>query len=398
MLLSDSLERMDAFGQKSVQDSPFNDVVVFVSRGGDLKNHGISAGNKCITSDGGQHMEAFSFTSISQCVAYLSEHRDRGHVVFAGPDTVKAIAVHAGDGVVLCSTAGEYTPEGYKKEAITGFSYNRSMAELVRIDHPPVKSVESLKKAYQKVKGNSNAFMLLLCDGLGGMEESIITTFYFTDDTFKIVGGSAGDNLKFEETQIFIGNQKVCGAAVFFNTKQRTQIIKENIYVPIGKRLLVTDADPISRTVRTFNNLPASTEYARVLGVAEKELSTHFMNNPLGKKVEQEIYIASPMKVNPDKSITFYCQIMPNTFVEVLKPGNLKEILRDTLSSASFKPSFVLAVNCILRSLKFQQENLWGTVDSSLLGFCRNTTGFISYGEQYYKHHLNQTMVLLLME
>lgn len=343
-------------------------------------------------------MKSFNFTSISLCMEYLKKHAEQGHVVFAGPETVKTLSAHAGDRVVLCSTAGEYTTEGYKEGAVTGFSYPGNLAEIVEIQHPPVKSIERLKSAYQKVRNNSNAFMLLLCDGLGAMEESIITTFYFTDDWFKVIGGSAGDNLKFEETQIFIGSRKVSGAALFFNTKRKSQILKENIYIPTGKRLLVTDADAIGRTVKSFNNLPASTEYARILGVSEKELPGFFMNNPLGKRVDNEIYIASPMKVNPDKSITFYCQIVPNTFVEVLEPGNLKEIIKDTLSQTAFRPSFTLSVNCVLRSLKFQQDNLWKTVDASLLGLCRNTTGFISYGEQYFKHHLNQTMVLLLIE
>jgi len=343
-------------------------------------------------------METFNFSSIDQCSEYLRSHSEQGHVVFAGPEMVKTLATSAGDSVVLCSTSGEYTSSGYCSGAITGFSYDRVFAEIVPLEHPPIKGVEKLKQAYQKVRNNPNAFALLFCDGLGAMEESIITTFYFTDEKFKIFGGSAGDNLKFEETQIYVGSKKVAGVAIFFNSKRKTQLLKENIYIPTETRLLVTEADPIRRTVQTFNNKPASTEYARVLGVPEKDLASHFMNNPLGKMYNQGIYIASPMKVNPDKSITFYCQIMPNTFVEVLKPGNLKEILQDTLKEASFKPSFVLAVNCILRSLKFQQENLWKTVDASLLGFCRNTTGFVSYGEQYYTHHLNQTMVLLLIE
>lgn len=47
-----------------------------------------------------------------------------------------------------------------------------------------------------------------------GMEESIVATFYFVDDNFKIIGGSAGDNLKFKETFIFIGNKRVHSAVI----------------------------------------------------------------------------------------------------------------------------------------------------------------------------------------
>jgi hypothetical protein len=104
------------------------------------------------------------------------------------------------------------------------------------------------------------------------------------------------------------------------------------------------------------------------------------------------------MKVNNDKSITFYSQILPNTFVELLKPSDPLEIIKNTLRAAEFRPSFVFAINCILRSLKFTEEGAWGKIDKEILGLCRNTTGFVSYGEQFYRHHLNQTMVLLLIE
>jgi hypothetical protein len=218
------------------------------------------------------------------------------------------------------------------------------------------------------------------------------------DNNFKIIGGSAGDNCLFQETFIFIGTKRVNSVAIFFNSQRRTEIIKENIYVPSEKKLLVTDADTINRTVKSFNNKPASSEYARILGIKENELPKYFENNPLGKIYKDDIFIASPMKVNSDKSITFYCQMIPNTFVEILKPVDPIEKIKETLNSLSFKPQFTYVVNCILRSSKFNREGLWNKVDKELLNICTNTTGFVSYGEQFYKHHVNQTMVMLLIE
>jgi len=343
-------------------------------------------------------MKAIYFTTVQEAIRYLEENNKSGHVLFSSNDRIEQLSKVVNEKVVLCSTAGEYTYEGYKKEVITGFSFDINEGEIVEIAYPPVKSLDNFKKAYSKVSSNPNAFMLLLCNGLSGMEESIITTFYFMNETFKIIGGSAGDYLNFKETLVYIGTKKVHSAAIFFNIRQRTQIIKENIYEPMGINMLVTDADPIKRTVFKFNNKPASTEYARALGIKETDLQKHFMNNPLGKILKDNLYIASPMKVNSDKSITFYCQILPNTFVEVLKPANPLETIKDTMKNTKFKPGFVFAINCILRSLKFNKEGTWGKIDKEILGLCRNTSGFISYGEQFYKHHLNQTMVLLLVE
>lgn len=343
-------------------------------------------------------MKSLVFSNSQEASNFTKTNINRGFVLFSNVEIILELSKLVSSNVTLCSTAGEYSTDGYKNGIISGFEYELSDAEVVEILYPPIKSVNKLRESYRKVQNNKNAFGLLLCDGLTGMEESIVTTFYFVDDDFKIIGGSAGDNLKFKETFIFLGSKRVHSAVLFFNTKRRTSLIKENIYVPSGKRLLVTESDAINRTVKTFNKVPASTEYAKILNVSEADLPNHFMNNPLGKIYKDEVFIASPMKVNADKSITFYCQLMPNTFVEVLEPVNPIAQIKNTIDSIPFKPTFVFAINCILRSLKFQQENLWKSIDKEILSFCPNTTGFISYGEQFYKAHANQTMVMLIVE
>lgn len=343
-------------------------------------------------------MREFLFSNVAEALNYTKNNLDKGFVVFSNTELITELSKQVSSNVILCSTAGEYCKSGYKNGVITGFEYDLEQGEVVEITNPPIKNVKKLKEAYKRVQSNKNAFALLLCDGLNGTEESIITTFYFTDNDFKIIGGSAGDNLKFQETFIFIGTRRVGSVAIFFNMKKRTKIIKENIYESTGNRLLITDSDLITRTVKTFNKIPASTEYAKALNIREQELPNYFINNPLGRIYEDEIYIASPMKVNPDKSITFYCQMLSDTFVEMLKPVDPVQQLRKTVKEIDFKPSFVLAINCILRSLKFQEDGTWKSIDSELTGLCPNITGFVSYGEQFYRKHVNQTMVLLAVE
>lgn len=345
-------------------------------------------------------MKALYFSTAQEALLYLQEKsgEQKLYVLFSSVDLVKELAQKVASNVILCSTSGEYTPNGYTDGSITGFECGKEDSEIVEILYPPILSAPKLKQAYDKVKSNPNAFMMLLCDGLSGMEESIMTTLYFMSPDFKVIGGSAGDNLQFNETYIYIGSERVRNVAIFFNTNKRTSLIKENIYTKTGETLLVSKADVLNRTVYSFNNQPASAEYARLLGVKEEELGNHFMNHPLGKVYENDLFIASPMKVNEDQSITFYCELMANTFVHLLKPENPLTILQQTIKHAPFQPSFVFAVNCILRSLMFLQTGFWGEFHREMINFCGNVTGFVSYGEQYYKNHSNQTMVLLLVE
>jgi hypothetical protein len=344
-------------------------------------------------------MKALYFAQTNEALTYLeSLPENKAVILFTSARQVQELAPSSPANAVLCSSSGEYTLSGYQDGVVTGFEYDRSLAEVVEIGYPPVTSITRLKQAYGQVKDNPNAFMLLLCDGLSGLEESIMATLYFMKPDFKIVGGSAGDNQQFKATFVYIGRQRVSHAAIFFNAPFRTALVKENIYTRTGATLLVTQADVMSRTVYSFNNRPAAAEYARVLGVKEEELPQHFINHPLGKAYEDDIFIASPMRLNPDRSITFYTELMPNTFVHMLKPEDPVAVLKETLRSVPFKPTFVLAVHCILRSIMFRQKSCWSAYDRELLGLSRNITGFVSYGEQYYQRHANQTMVLLVTE
>ncbi|MDF2803689.1 MAG: hypothetical protein K0S61_3592 [Anaerocolumna sp.] len=346
-------------------------------------------------------MKQLCFTTVEEVYSYTKNEivlKKDGIILFAIPDLIKELAGNVPANVILCSSAGEYTGNGYKKGVISGFQYEKEDSEIVEIPYPAIKAIDQLKASYERVKHNKNAFMLLLCDGLNGTEETVLSTFYFMESDFKIIGGSAGDNLEFQDTYIYIGGKRVSNVAIFFDSKKRTSIMKENIYTNTGKEMLVTKADVLKRTVKTFNNRPASTEYARMLGITENELPNYFLDNPLGKAYENDIFIASPMKVNSDKSITFYCELMENTFLHILKVEEPLKVLKETISKAEFKPSFVFSVHCILRSLKFIQEGTWNAIDKELLQFCSNITGFVSYGEQYYKNHSNQTLVLLLVE
>jgi hypothetical protein len=104
------------------------------------------------------------------------------------------------------------------------------------------------------------------------------------------------------------------------------------------------------------------------------------------------------MKIQENGSIKFYCQVMPNTFVQVLEPADTATTLKQTMNKLTFQPSFLLVVNCILRSLKFKEDRSNDLFSNILLERCKNTSGFVSYGEQYMEHHVNQTMVLLAIE
>lgn len=160
-------------------------------------------------------MKALSFNTLDDARRQLEElGENRGLVLFASAAAVRELSPLAPPHAVLCSTKGEYTPEGYRSGVITGFEYDVRMTGIVEILQPPVLSSAGLNAAYQKVKDNANAFLLLLCDGAAAMEEAILSSLFFIAPEFKVIGGSAADD-ESGETYIYIGSRRVKNLGIF---------------------------------------------------------------------------------------------------------------------------------------------------------------------------------------
>lgn len=342
-------------------------------------------------------METLTFDSRDEVLNYARQHSDRLLVLFSTYAEIEMFETSLPDNLIVASSFAQTYGSVKKDHGFTGFCVERSSCEVVPIADPPILSRNDLKAAYDRVKDNPNAFMYLIADGLSGQEDMIMASLYFMDRKFKMIGGSAGDT-HHESTLIYYGRHRVSHIAIFFDCRRHTEIVKENVYVPTGEKLLVTKVDPITRRVYAFNNRPADEEYARVLGVPLHDLHEEFIAHPLGQQVDGELFINSPQKMHNDHSITFYSEIIPNKFVDVLKLGDMDRIMEQTRQKMGMKPSVLLSINCILRDLYFTKHGKWSREFASLEKMNAKQSGYISAGEQYDFQHCNQTMVLLGIE
>ncbi|MCI1633666.1 MAG: FIST C-terminal domain-containing protein [Liquorilactobacillus nagelii] len=341
-------------------------------------------------------MKTISFSNAVSIKEYALKHCDQTLILFGKNQLVTTAIELMPENVVLCSTERLVSSTGVSETGFSGLVVASQYTELVPIDEPPILSLASLQQAYQQVAADPNAFLLLLCDGCQAHEEMILTSFYFLDPHFKMIGGSAADENK-GQTVISLGNKKIPNLAIFFSLPAKILLIKENLYLPIGKRLLVTKADPLKRVVYTFNGRPAAEEYANQLGISVAELTASFIRHPIGKKRGEDIYINSPQRINDDHSISFYAQIIPNTFVEILTPGKIDQILTKTRQQIG-QAELLFSIHCTLRNRYLIQSQQWGKVLASLNQVATQQIGFVSNGEQFNWQHLNQTMVLLAIK
>jgi hypothetical protein len=308
----------------------------------------------------------------------------------------------AGTAVVGCTTAGEIGPSGYTKHSLSGASFPADAGSAV-IGH-----IGSLKQfgllqaqtfvqdllqrleAREPSADPQNSFAFLLIDGMSVREEQV------THALQNAFGGSAGDDLRFVRTHVYYNGRFHADSAVLVlvTTSLPFKVFKTQHFVSGDERLVVTAADPATRTVKEINGLPAAREYARLVGVSVRDLDpTRFAAWPVVVVLDGTDYVRSIQKANPDGSLTFYCAIDEGLVLRVARGVDLVQNLQQTFDRIHAEigpPQLVFGCDCILRSLEISQSGLKASVEEILRR--NNTVGFNTYGEQSRGVHVNQTL------
>ncbi|TNE81601.1 MAG: GfdT protein, partial [Gammaproteobacteria bacterium] len=324
------------------------------------------------------------------------------------PALAEALKQRFGETMLIgCTTAGEITPLGICKGSITGFSLPKShfaveAALIENLHHFSFSDTKALLqdvmqafngKAFMPVQGNSFAFSLL--DGLSIREELVLKSINDSLGEIPLVGGSAGDDLFFQDTQVFYGDRFYRNAAVIIlvNTDCPFEVFSTHHLIPEDNKLVVTAADAEARIVHELNAEPAALEYAQVVGVPLDELSvTTFALHPIGVKLHDQFHIRAVQKVNDDLSLSFFCAIDEGVVLSTGQRGDIVEHLGTTLENLKRQvgpPQLVIGCECIFRQLEINHLQLREDISALLREY--NVIGFDTYGEQFSGQHVNQT-------
>ena len=314
--------------------------------------------------------------------------------------------------VIGCTTSGEISREsGYSKDSIVAVALTSEQLFLKTyllsdLDHFSLAQGRELlhqvnKDFPERSSPGFKKFGLLLIDGLCACEETIIGTLAATFPQIPIVGGSAGDDLSFKETFLYVDGSFVSGVALLtvFETSLPFKTFQTQHFRPTEKKLVITEANPAKRQVTEINGYPAASEYARLLGMDKSELSgADFSFNPMMLKIDGEYHVRSIQKVNSDDSLTFYCAIDKGLVLTIGIGDSIIEETRSALEEIAEKvgePQLTLGCDCILRRLEIEADNIQEEMSDVLAIY--KFIGFSTYGEQYRGVHVNQTMTGIMI-
>jgi hypothetical protein len=308
-----------------------------------------------------------------------------------------------------CTTAGELVSGKMLKQSVVLIAFDAASLRTAHValakDMKSEASVSEALDALGRAVGKSASELdpdrhvgLVLHDGLSVAEESVMSQLSARTNV-PFVGGSAGDDVRFERTHVFVDFRphSEASALALLEPVGRYAILKTQSFEVLDRTLDVTEVDEVTRTVRSFNGKPAAEEYAAQLGISVAELPEHFGSHPVGLVVgDGEPYVRSPQRVD-GTDVVFYCQVKAGMRLHVLQSRDIVDQTRKDLDAKLQEfgtCSGIVNFHCILRTLELEakgQCDAYGSVFGSI-----PTVGFSTYGESYIGH-INQTSTMLLL-
>lgn len=309
-----------------------------------------------------------------------------------------------------CTTSGSICPEGSLERGISivafpSAGFRIAAASLPSIQKLDVEGAASIVRGLRReldadcvrkgVEGNVNRFALTLIDGLANVEETLVSALAWALDGIPLVGGSAGDDLRFADTELLFGGAVLRRAAVVLlvDTDFPVQLFKTDNFEPTGAKFVVTASDDEARIVREFNAEPAAREYAMAVGLDPDELTPmSFAAHPLVVKVGGEYFCRSIRNCNPDGSLSFFCAISEGVVMTLAEPRDMVQATRDELLRLEHSLGgldLVVGFDCVLRRIDAEVRQVSRDIADLYRRF--NVVGCETYGEQYRSMHLNQT-------
>lgn len=306
-----------------------------------------------------------------------------------------------------CSTAGEITPTGLQDGQVVAILFPAptfiAASTMVREIsttgiHAVAGEVQALKRSLSERTGarsNGNVFALCLIDGLSYAEEAVTSAIHWQLDDIPLIGGSAGDDLKFNSTKLISNGESCSDAAIIilFETKIPFHVFKTDNFVTTDNKLVVTASDPDRRIVYEFNARNAAEEYASAVGLSPGDLTTFsFASYPTIVRVGGEHFCRSIQKNNEDGSLSYFCAIDDGVVLSIAQAIDMVESTEKALVEVDRKlggTDVILGFDCVLRRL--DAINRQAVRGLSELYQKNHVIGFGTYGEQYQSMHLNQT-------
>ncbi len=363
---------------------------------------GVACTSTTTVEDAVRELKAGLAGDYQHIIAFFSIDYDAAELAAALGAAFPKVAVTG------CSTAGGIGPTGLVENGVLLIAFPRRGFRIHTgvIEDVGAFGVERASEIVRGLKARIGApgdeklaervFGVMLVDGLSNAEETLVAAVHWAFGDIQLIGGSAGDGLRFRETVLIHEGRVLKRSAIVMMVESDFpfQIFKTSNFEPTQIKLVVTAADAECRTVQELNAEPAAREYASAIGLMPDELGPFsFASYPLVVKVGGDYYCRSIRNMNADGSLSFFCAIDEGLVFTVARPKDMllstERVLED-LDKTLGGIDFVLGFDCVLRRLDAENRQVRRQMEDLYRTY--GVVGFHTYGEQHNSMHLNQTL------
>ena len=279
-----------------------------------------------------------------------------------------------------------------------------SAGVIQNLSTSPLTDIGKLEASVKKVSpGKSDTVCIEFCTN---DEEVLVSTMNVVLDRkgISLAGGTVFGTPEGKDSLVCCNGEvykDACAYMVIKNQGGKAYVVRENIYDRAdGPAHIATKVNLKKKELIELDHRPAAEVYSAETGVPKNGIVDNVLKQPLGRVIDEDVYISSMNGVDAGGAITNYKQINENDAIFILKLLDYRSINKQTKSVIEgyiSKPSLIFSVNCIYRYLLFSQE---GYLDEflRLLSGIGPVVGYIGGGEQFNRQHVNQTMVCAIFE
>lgn len=345
-----------------------------------------------------------------QLVEAFANHKLAHVLVFASPvaDFAQLMRhLHASFNcpVVGCTTAGEIGRDGYATDRVVAIGFPRKLFSARTIFFTNISDADMGAEVDRMIRERiafqaanpkmNNGFSFLMVDGLSRCEDALVNALAPNLSGFPLFGGSAGDGLRFQSSFVACNGEIHQDAATLtlIATKCLTSVFSINHMVPTDTHMVVTEADPAERVVKSINAEPAAAEYARLIGKDPAQLDELvFAGNPVMVCVGGQYHVRAIQRVNEDGNLVFFSAIDEGMVLTVADANDMAADLDEKLSEVrnGYERPSILGCDCVLRRIEAERGQNLHRVNAVLRK--HGVVGISTYGEQIGTLHVNHTM------
>lgn len=237
--------------------------------------------------------------------------------------------------IVGCSSAGEFTKEKQKEGAVCAVGLWSDRLKFAaglgtNIRHSQSTAAEEMVSTFKGLHSHDYRYhtAIVMSDALAGYTDDFIQVLTLkTGGKYQLVGGGAGDDAKFQETEVFFGTKSYKDAAVALEiiSNEPIGIGVQHGWETASRAMRVTEAE--GSKLISVDSMPAVEAFQEFAEQTQQNFDQanpipFFLHNVIGLHTSNGYKLRVPLAIHPDGSISCASNVPEGSTIHIMRTTN----------------------------------------------------------------------------